>query len=62
MGNLERIQAAYRKWVDHDFKKEFGLHMICLKKQSGLHIENGQIMAEAHRGAYGKKIKGDLIN
>ena len=41
--------------------KESGLHMICLKKESGLHIESGQITAEAHLGAYGKKIKGDLI-
>ena len=30
-------------------------------KESGLHIESGQITAEAHPGAYGKKIKGDLI-
>ena len=60
-GNLEGIQAAYRKWADHDFKKESGLHMICLTKESELHIESGQITAEAHPGAYEKKIKGDLI-
>ena len=53
--------AAYRKWADHDFKKEFGLHMICLKKESRLHLESGQITIEAHPGAYGKKIKEDLI-
>ena len=58
---MEGIRVAYRKWADHDFKKESGLHMICLKKEFGPHIESGQITVEAHPGAYGKKIKGDLI-
>ena len=58
---MEGIRAAYRKWADHDFKNEPGLHMICFKKESELHIESGQITTEAHPGAYGKKIKGDLI-
>ena len=30
-------------------------------KESGLHIESGQITVETHPGAYGKKIKVDLI-
>ena len=69
---MEGIQVAYRKWADHDFKNESRLHMICfkkesvlymicLKKESELHIESGQITAKAQPGAYGKKIKGDLI-
>ncbi|KAL6342346.1 hypothetical protein AAG906_008907 [Vitis piasezkii] len=48
--STDGIRATYRKWADHDFKNE-----------SGLHIESGQITAEAHPGAYGKKIKGDPI-
>ena len=50
-----------RSQPNRETLKESGLHMICLRKESGLHVESGQITAEAHPGAYGKKIKGDLI-